>query len=269
MSDLTVVVVTHRSERVLAGCLEALPRQLRKSTLVVDNASDDATVQVAEAADVRLLRLPGNRGFAAAANVGAAASSGRLLCFLNPDCRPPEALWEQARKRLPDDAPACAVPMLEEDDGPVSGRQPGYTPVKLLADLLETGYGRTALVERLRRRRDHDDPSWWWPHGACLFVPRPTFERLGGFDERYFLYMEDVELGRRLSEAGGEVRELAATVGHARCRGSAVPAARRRRLIRRGRIRYARIHHGLAYATFLGAMTAPSEPLRRLVGRQR
>ncbi len=59
-----------------------------------------------------------------------------------------------------------------------------------------------------------DDRSWAWPLGTCLFVERDTFKALGGFDESYFCYMEDVELGLRAARAKVAIRLLDAEVLH-------------------------------------------------------
>ncbi|MFH1177000.1 MAG: glycosyltransferase, partial [Acidobacteriota bacterium] len=217
----------------------------------------------------RVLANAANEGYARAANAGAAAAEQELLCFLNPDCRPVPELFPLAAAALVGRPLRCAVPSLRERQGErVPGRQPGYTGLKLMADVLETGYGANPLSRWLRRRRGYHDRRWWWPHGACLFVHRPTFLALGGFDPRFFVYMEDVDFGLRLARAGGDVIPLDVTLAHGQGRGARVSERTRRRMLMAARLGYARLHHGAALATALAALVAPCEPLRTLLGRQ-
>lgn len=264
---LAVVIVTHRSEAAIGPCLAALPEQLLGRTVVVDNASDDATAERVLATRARLLRQDRNHGFAAAANRGAAAADGDAVCFLNPDCTISPEQLEEGRAAIADGA-ACAAPHLAEPGGAlVPGRQPGYTALKLLADTLETNWGFARSVAWLRALPGHDDRTWWWPHGACTFVERDAFLRLGGFDERFFLYMEDVDLGRRLSAAGATIRQLDTIVEHRLGHGASVPRLQRLALLNRGRARYATIHHGRMLAVGLRLVAGPAMLARRALRR--
>ncbi|RPI08735.1 MAG: glycosyltransferase [Zetaproteobacteria bacterium] len=269
MADLAVVLVTHQSAAALAGCLAELPRRGVAEVVVVDNASLDDSAALARGHGAQVIESPVNRGFAWAANRGAETARAPVLCFLNPDCRPTAAALEAAVEAVSRGGLICAAPALDEGDTVVAGRQPGYTGIKLLADVLETSWGDSSLVRRLRRRPGHDDRSWWWAHGACLVMLRDGFLGLGGFDEGYMLYMEDVDLGRRLSAAGGRVVGLEVRVRHARSGSSVVSDEIRRRLLVQGRLRYAANHHGRLFAAGLRLLAAPSEPVRRAVGPRR
>jgi len=264
MSELQTILVSHNSEEALPLCLESLPGTLRRQAVVVDNGSRDASAAVAGALGARVVETGENLGFARGANIGARAATGEVLCFLNPDCTPPEDLFSQAVAALSGPGPACAAPSLDEGGELIPGRQPGYTRTRVLADALETAWGTVAPVRWLRRRPGHDDTSWWWAHGACLFIRRTTFLELGGFDERYFLYMEDVDLGRRLCSAGGEVLQLEAVVPHRRSHGAQVDPVRRRTRLLEGRLLFARLSYGGPFAAALRAATWPARPLWRL-----
>lgn len=105
----------------------------------------------------------------------------------------------------------------------------------------------------------HEDRSWSWSHGACLFIERAFFEALGSFDESYFLYMEDVDLGRRIADAGGEVVALDQRVMHHHGgRGARIGRARRRVLLDASRIAYGRAVYGRVFASLLPGSTAPA-----------
>ncbi len=265
--DLAIVVVTHDSSAMLGRCLAALG-PLAEHVIVADNASGDGTVALARAAGVKVLAHDENLGFARAANAAAATAAARCLCFLNPDCEVTPALVEHAVAALEGHPDRCVVPTLLEADGRrVDGRQPGYTRLKLWVDVLESTYGVSAFSRWLRRQRRYHDAGWAWPHGACLFIGRDLFDAVGGFDPRFFLYMEDVELGRRITARGGEVVQLDGVVRHVGAGGAAVTALRRRMLLTRGRLRYARARHGLLFAGLLAAVALPGLALRRLLRR--
>jgi GT2 family glycosyltransferase len=147
--------------------------------------------------------------------------------------------------------------LVEGGSRVIEGRQPGYTTTKLLDDILSTNYGDSALCRRLRARPGYHDRSWWWPHGACLFIARRSFLDLGGFDDRFYLYMEDVDLGRRLATVGGEVVGLPVRVRHGGSEGARISPGKRRRLLNAARVRYAGLYHGRHWAAFLGLIAAP------------
>jgi hypothetical protein len=263
--DFDVIVVTHRSAAALPACLTALGA-LRLRVLAVDNASDDGTRALLAREDIATLALAANTGFAAAANAGARATRAPLLCFLNPDCEAGADVFAAAHAALSRRDDACAVPRLREQGRVIAGRQPGYSAVKLLWDVLASNYGEGALCRWLARRPGFDDASWSWPHGACLFVPRVLFDALGGFDDRFFLYMEDVDLGRRLAARGACILHLDAEVRHGGHAGAGVAHRRQLGLLNRGRARYAELHHGRWLAHLLSGLALPSMALRAAFG---
>ena len=241
----TVILVTHQSARVLDTCLDQLDGLPDLSVVVVDNASTDGTCEQARARGVRLLIRETNTGFSAAANVGAQQAKGPLLCFLNPDSHLTAETLAAARFALADRPRACATPDFTQGDALVPGRQPGYTWRKVLADLMENNGRMPRLARHLRAHPHHHDHRWHWPLGTCLFVPAALFRELGGFDERYFLYMEDVDFGWRLHRAGGEVIALPTRIAHGSMQGSALSLHQRLPLLNAARIQFARRHYGL------------------------
>ena len=194
--ELTTIIVTHNSALVLADCLAALAGCSAGQVLVVDNASSDNSVELARAAGAQVHELGYNLGFARAANHGARVAQSEFLCFLNPDCIVEAGLPQIAAQALRQNARCVALPdFLHEDGTIVRGCQPGYTWKKLLADIIDTNRGWPRVVKLIKRLPEYDDRNWQWPLCACAFIPRDLFFEAGGFDEQYFLYMEDVELG--------------------------------------------------------------------------
>ncbi len=165
---------------------------------------------------VRLVRLPANTGFAAAANVGARTGSADLLLFINPDCLVAPGFLDPLLHEL-DTSPrhAAVAPCVINDDGSPQGNARG-DPTMM------TGlFGRSTLLSRLfpstRLARRNVLLPWArpespaaasvdWVSGSCVLVQREAFNGIGGFDERYFLYWEDADLCRRLRNAGWSIR---------------------------------------------------------------
>lgn len=207
--EVSVVVVGYRSEEHIGACLDSLSAAaagLAFEAIVVDNSPDEHTVDAvrARAPLARVERTGANIGFARAANLGARLARGAAVLFLNPDARLEAGslrrLWEALRSSP---TPAAAGPTLVDASG-----RPGVSA--------RPGHGlRAILFESLMLDRLFPSSSWVVRggdgpgpvavpclSGACLLVDRASFEALGGFDERFFLYGEDVDLCFRARGSG-------------------------------------------------------------------
>lgn len=211
-----MIVVAFRSRRPLEGLLKALPPEL--PLIVVDNSSDAEELQdlVMCRPNSRYIDSGGNIGFGAACNRGAVAATRPYLIFLNPDCRPTaEALGALAMQLDREPAVSSCGPGMVNDAGVAQRGGGGWQPTI-----------RRSLVHALALDRVFHSAGIWikaqpdealaveWLAGTCLAIRRDVFLEVGGFDERYFLYQEDMDLGRRLHSRGyrqvfrGDVRVL-------------------------------------------------------------
>lgn len=210
MIDLVAIVVAHDSADALPACLAALARE-GVPAVVVDNASRDASVAVAEAAGATVLRNRHNEGYGRANNIGVRAAEGaRYVLIVNPDVelRPGAAAALLAAARDWPDA-ALLAPRIVEPDGRFF-----YQPRSLLAPYLTNPPGRRDLPE--------GDACAPFLSGACLMVERRLFLDLGGFDEAIFLFYEDDDLCRRMAETGRALVHVHGAVAlHGRGRSSA------------------------------------------------
>jgi GT2 family glycosyltransferase len=195
---LAVVVVAHNSAADLPELIPALLEQLESDDelLIVDNASSDQTAAIARQSPppVRLLRNDDNLGFGGGAHTGARATSAPLLLFLNPDCRPErECLAELRDAAAAHPAWGAWQPAVMLPDGAINtdGGVVHYSGIGWAGDC---GRPATALPVT--------DREVTFPSGAAMVVRREVWERLGGFEESYFLYSEDLDLGLRLWLAG-------------------------------------------------------------------
>lgn len=212
---ISVVITSYNARGHLERCLTKLAGQRDSwdEVVVVDNASDDGSPALVEEAFpfCRLLRLPENVGFGAATNRGAELAAGEYLLLLNSDAWLADGALELLARRLDGDAGlALAAPRLfYPDDRPQFVWVPSTGVVGEAVQKLRNRYecrawshGPLARLLRLLL-----GPGWYT--AACLLVRKSAFEAVGGFDERFFLYFEDVDLSLRLLRAGWKLAEVA------------------------------------------------------------
>src|SRR5207302_11031231 len=134
-----------------------------------------------------VVRNTENRGFAAAANQGAALGDSGLILFLNPDAVLEHSDLDVLVRALDDPNVGAAGPRLVHPDG---SEQTPWWPFPSPTLAWREAFG----LERLRPRRVRVDGSVDFVVGACLLVRRSAFDQLGGFDERFWLYGEEADL---------------------------------------------------------------------------
>ncbi|HEX6228006.1 MAG TPA: glycosyltransferase family 2 protein [Solirubrobacterales bacterium] len=208
---LSVLIVTWNSRRELQRTLPALRSELgpEDELIVVDNGSSDGTAEAVAsiAPGARLVRCTRNTGFAEACNAGANLAGGELLVLLNPDAAPMEGWGEAIRRPFTERRGWAAWQALVVDHGGVRINSAG-NPVHFTGLVWAGSHGRPIGVA---------PPPGEVPalSGACLAMPRSTWEDAGGFPEPFFLYHEDVDLSLRLRLRGGALGiEPAAAVDH-------------------------------------------------------
>ncbi|MDP9777654.1 N-acetylglucosaminyl-diphospho-decaprenol L-rhamnosyltransferase [Nakamurella flavida] len=209
--EIGMVVVTYSPGEHLTALLDSLPAAGRHSVEVIlaDNGSTDGSVEAAATRPgVRLVRTGGNVGYGRAVNAGVAAldPSTPWVVVVNPDVvLGPGSLDEMIAAAQGDPRVGAVGPLITTQDGVV---YPSARSLPTIGD----GVG-------------HAVAGWWWPgnpwtrryrqdalapaqrpagwlSGSCLLIRRAAFEQVRGFDPAYFMYFEDVDLGRRLGEAG-------------------------------------------------------------------
>jgi N-acetylglucosaminyl-diphospho-decaprenol L-rhamnosyltransferase len=250
---LDVVIVSYRSRELLRGCLESLRAHSPSSpmkVIVVDNHSHDGTVEMVEARypEVELIAAQSNLGFAAATNLGARRGSAPYLLALNPDTAlTADALDTVLAVLAEHPEVAIAGPRLLRPDGSFdhAARRSFPTPLSALGHF--TRVGRRAASGPLAAYRAPEVGSGPVDavNGAFMLMRRSAFEGAGGFDEGYWMYMEDLDLSYRLAHEGWQSwYEPAATVMHVK--GGTVSGERSARLnwhFHRGMGRFYRQHY--------------------------
>jgi GT2 family glycosyltransferase len=203
MTRLTIIIVGYNSKGDLARVLPSLtspPPAVDHEIVVVDNASSDSTAAFVRGSwpGVRLIASETNLGFAKANNLGVRATASELVLFLNPDTVLGPGVVDRLVSAI-DARPDVAIVGPRIVDGRGRAELSFGTLITPWAELkqkvLVRGNDRglpliTTLVDRMTRRTRTVD----WVSGACLLIRRADLEAAGGFDERFFMYIEDVDL---------------------------------------------------------------------------
>ncbi len=244
-TELQVVVVSHDSEQALDGCLRSIPPDVQPP-IVIDNASTDRSKTVAAEAGAIIYQSNSNRGFAKAVNYLFDLVSSEFVCVLTPDSSPSEDYLRDAVQTLRQDPNALAVvPEYLEPDGSLArGVRPGYTFRQLVWEIVFPEWRSDRASQALTRLLGIGTAGWTWPCCACVVFRRDSFLEIGGFDPDFFLYMEDVELGRRAARAGWTIVESSHRVEHATSTSSQVSANTRKQLLTDARVKFAEKEFG-------------------------
>jgi N-acetylglucosaminyl-diphospho-decaprenol L-rhamnosyltransferase len=244
-----VVIVSYNSRDGLRACVEPLAAIDAVHVVVADNASADGSLGTV--ADLPITRLPlaSNGGFAHGSNAGWRTGGAPYVLLLNPDAVIEEPSIRALVRVLEADSSVGAVgPQIRRPDGSFEysiRRFPRLRSTYSQALFLHRLFPLAAWTDELVR----DEDAYMrpcapdWVTGACILVRREALERLGGLDEGFFLYCEDIDLCRRIRTAGWSVRyapdAVAVHVG-----GASAPRPGLFPVLAESRVRYARKHRG-------------------------
>lgn len=260
LANLSIVIVSWNVCKLLRACLAALPRDAE--VIVIDNASADGTAAMvaAEFPSVRLVANHENRGFTGGNNQGLALAHGQYILLLNPDTFVQGDALAIMLDYL-ESHPAVGVvgPQLRYGDGSLQSSRRRF-PTLATALLESTPLAWHWPAERNRwARRYHmaDKPANVeqevdWLVGAALLTRRAAVDQVGGFDDAYFMYSEELDWQSRVKRAGWKVVYLPqAVVTHYEGKSSEQVTAARHIRFNRSKVRYFRKHHGRIQALVL------------------
>jgi hypothetical protein len=241
--SLSIIIVSFNAKADLERCLESLhaaPPAAAHEIVVVDNGSTDGSRDaVRRRPGVTLIDAGANLGFARANNIGIRGSSGANVLLLNSDTIVPAGAIDRLLAELDRD-PAVAVvgPRLVDGAGRAElsfGRMIGP-----LNEFRQQRLLRGATVETITRQRQYPD----WVSGACLLVRRADAAAVGGLDERFFMYTEDVDFCAAIRGHGRKVLFAPEVqVVHLRGRSAASAPAATRDHYRRSQQAFYEKHH--------------------------
>jgi N-acetylglucosaminyl-diphospho-decaprenol L-rhamnosyltransferase len=228
-----VIIVSHNTRDDLSACLASLvqhPPDPLGTILVVDNASSDGSADLVRRRwpAVRVIALDRNAGFAAANNVAMRQAAAPLLLLLNSDTIVGAGNLDTLTDRLEATGAVAAGPRLIGADGrPEVSFGPMLSPSAELVQMVRVRLSRSrgALARRYVERLTNTERDVDWVSGACLLVRREAALAAGLFDERYFMYEEDVDFCAALRARGGRILYSPhATITHLRGRSVAATA---------------------------------------------
>lgn len=242
LSLVTVVVVNWNRRELLRACLASLERQTGAvapfDVVLVDNGSADQSVEMAESEfgrspsfRLRVIRNSGNRGFCAANNQGMAVAQTPYIALLNNDAEA-EPGWLaalcEALERRPEAGMAASKILVWESPDRID--KAGHL-------IYLDGQNRGRGTGELDRGQYDREEEVLWPDGCACLYRRRMIEEIGGFDEDFFAYADDAELGLRARIAGwGCVYVPTAVVRHHRGATLGLANLRRLELIERNRV---------------------------------
>jgi len=258
---LSVVIVSWNVADLLAACLRSIAATCPAGTevIVVDSASSDDTVQRvrAEFPHVTLLAQAENVGFSRGNNLGLAAAHGEYHLLLNPDTELLDgAVTTLIRYLAAHPAVGIAGPQTLNPDGSVQSTRRRF-PTPRLAAFESTWLERFAPrrwleAYRVRDAGDDDTMPVDWVQGSCLLARRQVYDHIGGLDDGFVMYSEELDWCRRAKNAGWSVVYVGAAriVHHGGQSSAQVPAATHIRF-NQSKLRYFRKYHGRATAQAL------------------
>jgi N-acetylglucosaminyl-diphospho-decaprenol L-rhamnosyltransferase len=242
-----VVVVSYNSAATVRDCIAPLAHADWVNVIIVDNASQDSTLEVVADLPIAVVSLQRNFGFAYGCNRGSETGSAPNVLFLNPDARIDQASLRRLVAVLDENASiGLAAPKIVSADGALEFSQRRFPR-------LRSTYAQALFLHRILPLVGWSDEvvrdlsayesrhSVEWVSGACMLVQRRVLEDVGGWDEGFFLYSEDKDLCRRFWARGYEVHfEPSAQAAHVG--GASAPRPGLLPTLASSRIRYARKH---------------------------
>lgn len=284
---VSIVIPSLNTCHLLEQCLASFAGQSvwpECEAIVVDMASTDGTAEMLAQRfpDVQVLADVPNRGYGAACNVGAASSHGKWLLMVNSDVALVQTdsiglLLQHACSRSGD--ALFGVRLVGRDGVPQRSAHAlpsrWCLPLMFFTPLRYVGSLNGRALGYLDEQSITEDTPVGWVSGALLLIRTELFKRMDGFDERFFMNSEEVDLAARVAELGGEVVFVPdVTVLH-HGGGSTSSRGDGLRWLAEGHVRYTRKHFGnafllLARAAAIGAylLSLPVWVLRALLGRQ-
>lgn len=260
---LSIIIVNWNVRDLLRECLSSLDAGrdgLDVEVIVVDSASVDGSTEMVrvEFPWVRLIPRGENVGFPRGNNIGLAEARGDYLLLLNPDTVVLDDALAMMVAYLTTHLDVGAVgPLLLNPDGSIQSSRRRFPT-------LATGFFESTWLEGLapgllRRYYALDLPDDAtadvdWLTGACIMIPRAVYEQIGGLDEGYFMYSEELDWCRRIKEAGWRVvyHPMARIIHHVG-KSSEQAVTARHIYFQRAKLRYFRKYHGRGVAAILRA----------------
>ena len=263
--DISIIIVSWNVEGLLRDCLRSIVKTkgaLAVETIVVDSGSHDDTPNMVrrEFPDVQLIARSDNVGFPKGNNLGLEVANGRYLLLLNPDTIVHKNALQTMFAYMENNETVGMVgaQLLNADGSHQSSRRrfPTFWTGLFESTWLESFAPKSILNAYYVKDSGNDETADVdWVMGACMFVRREAFERVGWMDEDYFMYSEELDWCRRMKEADWRIVYLpTAKVTHLVGKSSEQAVTHRHINFNRAKLRYFKKYHGSMAALLLRAL---------------
>lgn len=223
MEKIAIIIVNYKGWNDLEHCLDSLvlidSKAIHLEVIVVDNCSNDGKFEQFKTkyADFNFVLNTSNNGFANGCNVGAALASSNYYLFLNPDTKVEQKNLENYFQTYIEHSEIALLSCLQIDE---KGNY--YNPYRLFPTLI-TFFGIPRAIYKvlkkntIEKRINYSETFFYpdWVTGAVILISKEWFEKVKGWNEDYWMYMEDVDLCKRIFNQNGKIAILkSATIFH-------------------------------------------------------
>jgi len=198
--ELSIMFVNFKGAEYLKKCLASISQRIKDVSyeIIVVNNNPKETELLSQFSEIKIINADHNLGFGKGHNLGARSAQGEILWILNADTEILEGDIKRIIREIRE-IRAIGVKLLDENND-VQSWSAGAEPT--LWDLIKNNFGvkTSRKIWESKEKREVD-----WVSGASLFIRKELFQKLGGFDEKFFMYFEDIDLCKRVRKAGHKV----------------------------------------------------------------
>lgn len=211
--DISIIIVNYRGWKALGECLESINSIISKTfsleVIIVDNFSNDGQLQIFKQKyfNFTIVENSGNNGFSNGCNFGASIASGNHLFFLNPDTKLTFEALETLLKTAVTHPTIGILSCLQINENNVFYKQNNLFPALGRFFGISRSLFRKFNKKNLTKRFNNDKELFYpdWVTGAVIFISRDWFNKIQGWNEDYWLYLEDVDICKKVTQLGGKV----------------------------------------------------------------
>jgi GT2 family glycosyltransferase len=204
--NLSIIITAYGSGRYLSNCLDSLrakiPDHIDREIIIVDNEGAGSLASFEdEKAGIRVIAAPKNNGFGAGNNLGNTQAAGEIILFLNPDVELISENIEHVLEQFKKDPRIGIVgSKLTLPDGGVQNWSCGRE-----MSLIQLTRNNLKLFNSRQPWHNKENTKVDWVSGTALFIRKELFDKINGFDEKFFMYFEDMDLCARARKQGYQV----------------------------------------------------------------
>ncbi|MDD3498637.1 MAG: glycosyltransferase family 2 protein [Candidatus Moranbacteria bacterium] len=204
MKEISFIIVNYKSRNFLEKCADSIGKKAKNfdfEIIIVNNDEKNLEIESENIKNIKILEINKNMGFGASCNRGADKAEGEISCFLNPDAQILSGNLGEILESFKNNKEAGIIgPKVIEKNGDTQKWSAGKE-----MDLVEVLRSNLGFPRSRKIWESDEETEADWATGAAMFIKKDLFTELGGFDENFFLYFEDIDLCKRARERGKKV----------------------------------------------------------------